>query len=162
MSDETIIYKPIGIIYTPYQRIQDMPIQPGGASHVRGKLVINPKFSAGIADLDGFSHVYLIYHFHQVQDYEMIVTPFLDEKPHGIFATRAPKRPNPIGLSIVKLVSIEENVLIIDNVDMLDGTPILDIKPYVPAFDQQNHIRVGWLTGRDDDVKTKRSDERFA
>jgi tRNA-Thr(GGU) m(6)t(6)A37 methyltransferase TsaA len=162
MSDENIIYKPIGIIYTPYQRIQDMPIQPSGASQVRGKLVINPKYSAGLTDLDGFSHVYLIYHFHQVTDYEMVVTPFLDKNPHGVFATRAPKRPNPIGLSIVKLVSIEENVLILDNVDMLDGTPILDIKPYVPAFDQQNQVRVGWLAGRDDDVKAERSDERFA
>jgi len=162
MSDETIIYTPIGIISTPYQRIEDMPIQPSGASKVRGKLVLNPEFTAGIADLDGFSHVYLIYHFHQVHDYEMIVTPFLDKKPHGVFATRAPKRPNPIGLSIVKLISIKENVLILDNVDMLDGTPILDIKPYVPAFDQQKDVRVGWLTGRDDDAKTKRSDERFA
>lgn len=162
MSDDAIFYKPIGLIYTPYRRIQDMPIQPSGALKVRGKLVLNPELLAGITDLEGFSYVYLIYHFHQVQNSELIVTPFLDKKPHGVFATRAPKRPNPIGLSIVKLISIEENILIVENVDMLDGTPILDIKPYVPAFDQHTQVKVGWLTGYEDDVKAKRSDERFA
>lgn len=162
MIDRSICYQPIGIIHTPYKMLRDMPIQPSGARTSRGKLVVNPQFTAGLTDLEGFSHIYLIYHFHQVQDYKLIITPFLDEKPHGVFATRAPKRPNPIGLSIVRLISIEENNLFLINVDMLDGTPILDIKPYVPAFDHQDHVSVGWLTGRDDDVKTKRSDERFA
>lgn len=160
--EKPINYQPIGFIKTPYKNIEDMPIQPCGALQVQGQLIVYPEYTHGLTDLKGFSHIYLIYHFHKVQDYKLIVTPFLDDKPHGVFATRAPKRPNPIGLSIVRLVSIENNVLILENVDILDGTPILDIKPYVPAFDQQNNARVGWLTNSDDDIKTKRSDERFA
>lgn len=160
-TDDHIEYHPIGIIRTPYKKIEDMPIQPSGASNARGELVVNVEYIDGLTDLEEFSHVYLIYHFHKVQNYKLVVTPFLDEKPHGVFATRAPKRPNPIGLSIVRLISIEENVLILNNVDIFDGTPILDIKPYVPAFDYQEDVRVGWLTDKDDDVKAKRSDERF-
>lgn len=161
ITDDRIEYHPIGIIRTPYKKIEDMPIQPSGAAQVQGKLILNPENLEGLMDLEGFSHIYLIYHFHKVQNYKLVVTPFLDKKPHGVFATRAPKRPNPIGLSIVQLISIEENVLILNNVDILDGTPILDIKPYVPAFDYQEDVKVGWLTDKDDDVKTKRSDERF-
>lgn len=161
MTNRSIVYEPIGVIHTQYKSLRDMPIQPTGASLSSGRLIVNPQFTAGLTDLEGFSHIYLIYHFHQVQNCKLVVTPFLDDKPHGVFATRAPKRPNPIGLSIVRLISIEENVLILNNVDILDGTPILDIKPYVPAFDYQEHVRVGWLTDKDDEVKTKRSDERF-
>ena len=90
-----------------------------------------------------------------------MVQPFLDDSQHGIFSTRAPRRPNPIGLSVVRLLSIKENVLFLEDVDILDGTPILDIKPYVPAFDSQLDVKVGWLAGKDDEIKTKRSDERF-
>lgn len=161
MLDRSIKYRPIGIIHTPYKSLSDMPIQPTGASTSGGKLIMKPEYTPGLTDLGGFSHIYLIYHFHRVQNYQLVVTPFLDEKQHGVFATRAPKRPNPIGLSIVELVSIEDNVLILNNVDILDGTPILDIKPYVPAFDLQENVKAGWLTGKDEDVKTKRSDERF-
>ncbi len=162
MFEETINYQPIGIITTPFKSLNDMPIQPSGASNARGELVVNAEYIDGLTDLEEFSHVYLIYHFHKVKEYQLIVTPFLDKKPHGVFATRAPKRPNPIGLSIVQLISIEENILFLNNVDLLDGTPIIDIKPYVPAFDYQEDVRVGWLTDKDSDVTTKRSDERFA
>ena len=158
---EIIKYRSIGIIRTPFNQLENMPIQPGGAFKVRGELIIDPELVPGLTDLEGFSHLFLIYHFHKVKDYDLIVTPFLDEKKHGVFATRAPKRPNPIGLSIVRLNSIEENKLILENVDMLDGTPILDIKPYVPAFDQQEQVTTGWLTGKDPEIKAKRSDERF-
>lgn len=156
-----IQFDPIGIIHTPYKKLEEMPIQPGGASGVRGELFLNPEFTEGLTDLEGFSHVYLIYHFHKVNEYHLTVKPFLDDETHGIFSTRAPKRPNPIGLSVVRLLSITENVLILENVDVLDGTPILDIKPYVPAFDHPENVSVGWLTGKTEDVKTKRSDERF-
>jgi len=161
MHEESIIYQPIGIIYTPFSSLQDMPIQPSSARNLRGELVLHPQFTAGLTDLDGFSHIYLIYHFHKTNGYELIVKPFLDDQPHGVFATRAPKRPNPIGMSIMQLISIEENVLTLENVDILSGTPILDIKPYVPAFDKHDHVKVGWLTGKDEQAKIKRSDERF-
>lgn len=159
--DQQIIYQPIGIISTPYKTLEDMPIQPGGGIGVQGTLIIKPQFAVGLVDLEGFSHLYLIYHFHQVSDYQLTVTPFLDDKSHGVFATRAPKRPNSIGLSIVRLVSIADNRLVLENIDILDGTPILDIKPYVNIFDHQEDVRVGWLTGKGNELITKRSDERF-
>jgi tRNA (adenine37-N6)-methyltransferase len=162
MSDDNINYQPIGIIRTPFSNISDMPIQPSGALNVRGELVIKPEFIEGLSDLDGFSHIFLVYHFHQVHNYELIVIPFMDDVSRGVFATRAPKRPNPIGISIVRLISVEGNILTVENVDLLDGTPILDIKPYVPVFDHHEAERVGWLTGSEPEVKTKRSDERFA
>jgi tRNA-Thr(GGU) m(6)t(6)A37 methyltransferase TsaA len=161
LFEENIIYQPIGIIHSPYKNLQDMPIQPGGAQNVLGELVVNPHLSAGLTDLDGFSHLYLIYHFHKTQSHQLIVQPFLDDQPHGVFSTRAPKRPNPIGLSIVRLIAIKANVLVLENVDILDGTPILDIKPYVPAFDAPENVEIGWLTGKDQGANTKRSDERF-
>ena len=156
-----INYKPIGIIHSPYQDIDDMPIQPSGALGVVGNLTIEPEFINGLRDLDGFSHIIVIYHFHQVKELQLIVTPFLDTEQHGVFATRAPKRPNPIGLSILRLVAIEENKLILENVDILDGTPVLDIEPYVPAFDRPDNVRIGWYKQSKDEVKEKRSDERF-
>lgn len=160
-EDINFSVKPIGFVRTPFTSIKDMPIQPKSASNVRGSVIVDPIYAEGLADLGGFSHIYLIYHFHKVTYYKLTVTPFLDDKPRGLFATRAPTRPNPIGISIVRLLSIEENILMISDVDMLDATPILDIKPYVPAFDHREVKQVGWLTGRDDEIKTKRSDERF-
>lgn len=154
-------FKPIGILRTPYSNIQDMPIQPTGAEGVIGSLILEPEYVPGIKDLDGFSHLLLIYVFHQAGQPQLTVIPFLDQQPHGVFATRAPKRPNPVGLSVVKLISIEENVLTLENVDMLDGSPVIDIKPFVPAFDQPENVRTGWLSARGGEVETKRSDDRF-
>lgn len=151
----------IGVIHTPFTEIADMPIQPGGAKSVSGTLVIDPDFEEGLADLDGFSHIYVIYHLHKARPYHLTVTPFLDTSPHGLFATRAPNRPNPIGLSIVRLAAVNGNVLTIENVDMLDGTPVLDIKPYVSFFDSQEDIKVGWLTGKAGRAGTIRTDNRF-
>ena len=161
MSEQRFNVTPIGFLQTPYKDIHNMPIQPSGASGVPGKLILKPEFVEGIKDLDGFSHIYLIYLFHKANSFHLTVTPFLDSEVHGVFATRAPKRPNPIGLSVVRLLSIEENVLNLENVDMLDGTPVIDIKPYIPSFDQPQNVRIGWLEGRGDSVKTKRSDDRF-
>jgi tRNA-Thr(GGU) m(6)t(6)A37 methyltransferase TsaA len=158
---ETIHFNPIGTLYTPFERIENMPIQPGGARGVRGKLVLRPEYARGLLDLEAFSHLYLLYHFHQVREAQMIVTPFLDSRPHGVFATRAPKRPNPIGLSVVMLVEVQDNILIVENVDILNETPILDIKPYIPAFDLQENVRTGWLSGKGGDHIDMRSDERF-
>lgn len=161
MNKYDLKFKSIGILRTPFTNIQDMPIQPSGAEGVRGTLILDPALTPGIKDLDGFSHIILIYVFHQATQPQMTVTPFLDKKPHGVFATRAPKRPNPIGLSIVRLVAIQENLLTLENVDMLDGSPVIDIKPYVPAFDQPKNVRTGWLSADAGEVKTKRSDDRF-
>jgi len=154
-------YRPIGIIHSPFTEIEGMPIQPTGASGIRGSVEVFPEFAEGLKDLDGFSHVILLYHFHQVREVKLVVTPFMDPQPRGVFATRAPKRPNPIGLSIVKLLSIEQNVLHVENVDILDGTPLLDIKPYVPEFDHHPADRVGWLARAKGQVRRQKSDSRF-
>ena len=129
--------------------------------HFRGEVEILPEHTEGLNDLDGFSHIILLYYFHRMKKTKLLVTPFLDSSPRGIFATRAPPRPNPIGLSIVKLRSVEDNILNIENVDVLNGTPLLDIKPYVPEFDQYSDTRVGWLEQNKGEVSTKRSDDRF-
>ena len=161
MTKNTIEFQPIGIVHTPFKQIHNMPIQPASASGIQGKLILKPEFTQGLRDLEGVSHVYLIYYLHKVKNHQLLVIPFMDTVPRGVFSTRAPKRPNPIGLSVVKLVSIENNILYLENVDMLDGTPVLDIKPYVPTFDLQDEFRVGWLKETDDEVKSKRSDGRF-
>ena len=138
-----------------------MPIQPSGASGIRGTIEVDSDYVAGLKDLEGFSHIILLYYFHQVRESKLLVVPFMDTQPRGIFATRAPKRPNPIGLSVVKLLSIEGNLLHVENIDILDGTPLLDIKPYVPEFDEHPAERVGWLEQARGMVVNKRSDARF-
>jgi len=157
-----IEYHPIGLIRSPFQQIKGMPIQPAGAASIQGRVEVFPEYAEGLRDLDGFSHVMLLYHFHQVNGSQLTVTPFLDTQPHGVFATRAPKRPNPIGLSVVRLLRVSGTVLYIENVDVLDGTPLLDIKPYVPEFDQHPAERVGWLERARGRVQEKRADRRFA
>ena len=153
--------KPIGIIHTPFTEPQGMPIQPAGAAGIRGTVEIFEAYHAGLQDLDGFSHIILLYHFHRSRGFNLHVIPFMDNKPRGLFATRAPNRPNPIGLSIVQLDRIENGLLHIQNVDILDGTPLLDIKPYVPQFDSQTNVRTGWLEETQKTVKTRQSDSRF-
>jgi tRNA-Thr(GGU) m(6)t(6)A37 methyltransferase TsaA len=157
-----IEYEPIGVIHSPFTELAGMPIQPAGAAGVKGTVEVFPAFAEGIKNLDGFSHVILLYHFHRATGCDLIVTPFMDSEPRGVFATRAPKRPNPIGLSVVKLQRIEGLTLHVENVDILDGTPLLDIKPYVPEFDQLVADRVGWLDRPRGTVRKKKSDDRFA
>jgi tRNA-Thr(GGU) m(6)t(6)A37 methyltransferase TsaA len=153
--------QPIGVIHTPFTKIQGMPIQPIGASGIRGTVEVFPEYAAGLKDVSGFSHIILLYHFHRMKNAQLVVTPFMDVVPRGVFATRAPKRPNPIGLSVVKLLGVECNILHIANADMLDGTPLLDIKPYVPEFDQHPADRIGWLNRAKGKARFKRSDKRF-
>jgi tRNA-Thr(GGU) m(6)t(6)A37 methyltransferase TsaA len=156
-----IIYNPIGIIHTPFKDIKGMPIQPAGARGIKGTIELNPDYVEGIQDLDGFSHIILIYHFHLSKDYSLKVKPFMDDTLRGVFATRAPKRPNPVGISVVRLVSIEKNILYIEDVDIVDDTPLLDIKPYVPEFDVQEIEKIGWLSQKADKAQKLISDERF-
>jgi tRNA-Thr(GGU) m(6)t(6)A37 methyltransferase TsaA len=154
-------YTPIGIIHSPFTEPAGMPIQPAGAAGVRGTIRINEEFQGGLRDLSGFSRIILIYAFHRSQGYELEVIPFLDTVPHGIFATRAPRRPNAIGISIVKLISVNTGELVIEGVDVVDGTPLLDIKPYVPEFDCHPDERSGWFSGCGDRIAGMRSDGRF-
>ena len=138
-----------------------MPIQPSGARGIKGNVEVFTEYCAGLKDLDGFSHIILIYHFHLAGDYNLEARPFLEEKTHGVFAIRAPKRPNPIGMSIVRLTGLERCVLYVEDVDIVDNTPLLDIKPYVPDFDQPEAERIGWLSDRSKDVTDHRADSRF-
>ena len=157
-----ITYKPIGIIHTSFLKIEDMPIQPAGAANTRGSVEIFEEYARGLKDLDGFSHIILIYHFHLAGSAKLIVTPFLDTLPHGVFSTRAPSRPNPIGLSVVRLLKIKQNFLHIENADILNETPLLDLKPYVPDFDQHPGENIGWLKQAKGRVEKTRSDDRFS
>lgn len=161
MMTENIIFKPIGIIKTPYKKKDGMPIQPTGAIGIKGEIEIHHAFVEGLKDLDGFSHIILIYHFHNSEGFQLNVKPFMDDRLHGIFSTRAPKRPNPIGLSVVKLNKIENNILYIENIDVLDGTPLLDIKPFVPDVDCPKANKLGWLEGKSNKMGDKISDSRF-
>ncbi len=141
------IMRPIGTIHSPFSDKASTPIQPS-RSQARGQVEVFPEFAAGLQDLDQFSHIILLYVFHRSEGYSLKVKPFLDQHLHGLFATRYPCRPNPIGLSIVRLVSVTNNILEIDGVDVLDGTPLLDIKPYVPEFDRRDGGRAGWLEAK--------------
>jgi tRNA-Thr(GGU) m(6)t(6)A37 methyltransferase TsaA len=160
---ESVEYKPIGVIKSPFKDLRGMPIQPIGACGVHGEIQLSEEYKDGLVDLEQFSHIVLIYHLHKSNSYSLRVKPFLDDKKHGIFATRAPKRPNQIGLSVVKLEGVEGATLHISNVDILDGTPLLDIKPYIPQFDRKpdEKVCVGWFEDKHQNASTKKSDGRF-
>lgn len=162
MSPNLITYQPIGVIRSPHKQPKGSPIQPSGARGVAGRAELRPELAPGLKDLAGFSHVILLYHCHRAGDAKLEIKPFLDGEAHGVFATRAPSRPNPLGLSVVRLKSIEGNVLHLEDVDLLDGTPLLDIKPYVPDFDQPpGPVRTGWLAGKAAGAKAAKADDRF-
>jgi tRNA-Thr(GGU) m(6)t(6)A37 methyltransferase TsaA len=158
---DPIVYEPIGVIHSPFSSLEGMPIQPSAARGVRGRVVLDEAYAEGLSDLDGFSHIYLLYHFHRSASFRLKVVPFLDDQERGLFSTRAPNRPNPLGLSVVRLNRIESNRVEIENVDVLDGTPLLDIKPYVAEMAGVEEYRIGWLTGRREEMASTRSDRRF-
>jgi tRNA-Thr(GGU) m(6)t(6)A37 methyltransferase TsaA len=157
-----IIIHPIGVIHTPHIDIKNMPIQPIAADGIKGQIVLLPEYVGGLKDLEGFSHITLIYHFHKIEGFELEVIPFMDTEKRGIFSCKAPKRPNAIGLSTVKLLSIEGNIIHIEQVDMLNGTPLIDIKPFYPKYDNRENVSIGWLEkNKDIPVEKMRADERF-
>jgi tRNA-Thr(GGU) m(6)t(6)A37 methyltransferase TsaA len=156
-----IRYSPIGVIHSPFKETKGMPIQPAGAQGIAGTVEVMPEYGEGLKDLGGFSHIFLIYHFHLSRGYSLKVKPFLDDCMRGVFATRAPRRPNGVGISVVRLVRIEGCVLHIEDLDIVDSTPLLDIKPYVPEFDNRAADRIGWLTGKLEKATTMEADERF-
>jgi tRNA-Thr(GGU) m(6)t(6)A37 methyltransferase TsaA len=151
----------IGMIYTPFDDIENMPVQPKGAKDVEGRISIHESYAEGLKDIEGFSHIYLIYPFHKAARTELIVTPFLDTVERGVFATRSPLRPNHIGLSIVRLIKREGTELIVKDVDILNETPLWDIKPYIEKFDAVADSTSGWLKATVEDISNKRSDKRF-
>ena len=156
-----IKFEPIGIIHSPYTKLHDMPIQPSAARGVKGQVEVYEKYLPALSDLGGFSHLYLLYHFHLTKSAQLKVIPYLDDQERGLFATRAPKRPNPIGLSVVKLILVKDNILHIENIDVIDGTPLLDIKPYVREMEAVEDLRIGWLEKHTSRMGSQLSDERF-
>ena len=161
MNNDKIVYRPIGIIHSPFKTIDGIPIQPAAASGIQGEVSVDKEYSGGLKSLAEFSHIILIYHFHLTNGYKLEVIPFMDDVEQGLFATRAPGRPNPIGVSIVKLKSILDNVIKVENIDVIDGTPLLDIKPYVSWFDNVNDEKNGWVSKHKNDIISMKSDKRF-
>jgi len=158
---DVIKYKPIGIIHSPFKEPKGTPIQPTGAKNIDATVELFPKYVEGLKDLEGFSHIILIYHFHLSKHISLRVKPYMDNELRGVFATRAPSRPNPIGISVVRLVKVEGNILHIQDVDAVDGTPLLDIKPYVPEFDTREVEKIGWLEKRVHRLRETKDDGRF-
>lgn len=156
-----IAYSPIGIIHSPHKKATGIPIQSSMAMDVQGVIELFPEFSKGLTDLEDFSHLILIYHFHKSNGYELLVRPFLDDSSHGIFCTRAPIRPNSIGLSVVRLLIIESSSIFFSGNDMLDQTPLLDIKPYISDFDSFEDCVMGWYDRKNTKRQTPLSDDRF-
>ena len=143
---DKVVYQPIGIIHTEFTNEENTPIQGVFAKDAKGKVEVFPKYAAGLKDIDGFSHIILIYHFHLSEGYLLVAKPFLDDEEKGIFSIRHFRRPNPIGLSVVRLDRVKGNVLEVSEVDIRDGTPLLDIKPYVAQFDNRTDVKSGWLS----------------
>lgn len=156
-----IIFKPVGIIHSPYKTVENMPIQTSASKDVEAVIEIFDQYKEGLSDLEGFSHIYVIFFLNMVREPKLKVIPFLDTVERGVFATRSPARPNPVGLSLAELVSVNENLLKIRGVDMLDGSPVLDIKPYVPDFEKYEKVRIGWFEGKTHKADDILSDMRF-
>ncbi|MDY6936005.1 MAG: tRNA (N6-threonylcarbamoyladenosine(37)-N6)-methyltransferase TrmO [Spirochaetota bacterium] len=159
---DEIVYKPIGLIHSPFIEVKGTPIQSAVAKGIEGRVEIFSEYAEGLKDIEGFSHVFLIYHFHLSIKYSLRAEPFLDKEEHGIFAIRSPSRPNPIGISIVRIVRLEGKILYIQDVDILNETPHLDIKPYVPEFDKREGTKIGWLEKNIHKIHSARDDGRFA
>lgn len=153
--------EPIGTIHTPFTSLEQMPIQPKGAADTQGTLVLQKAYKEGLKDLEGFSHVYILYHFHKAIRTELLVTPFMDTEIRGVFSTRSPLRPSHLGLSVCEIVSVQDTIVTLKGIDVLDGTPLLDIKPYIPQFDRVSNVKTGWMTKNESEVAHMISDNRF-
>jgi tRNA-Thr(GGU) m(6)t(6)A37 methyltransferase TsaA len=158
---QPISYVPVGVIRSPFVRQEGMPLQSVAAPEVEAEVELREELRAGLRDLDGFSHLHLITHLHRGTPGGLEVMPFLDDTVRGVFATRSPRHPNPIGISVVRLLAVRGATLEVAGVDLLDGTPVLDLKPYVPAFDAVVAERVGWLEAAAERVHRVRADGRF-
>ena len=156
-----IEYNPIGLIHSPYKEPEGTPIQAVAATDTEATVEIYPEYVMGLKDIEGFSHLILLYHLHRIRPSGLLVKPFLDNELHGIFATRSPGRPNPIGFSVVRLIKVDGNVLLIRDVDILDQTPVLDIKPYVADFDVRRVEKNGWFADNVCKLNKTKDDGRF-
>lgn len=161
MSPKAITYQPIGVIHSPFKEVKGSPIQGVFAPKAEGVVEAFEAFAEGLRDVELFSHLYLLYGFHQAGSVSLTVVPFLDDQERGVFATRAPCRPNPIGLSVVRLLSRDGRRLRVAELDVLDGTPLLDIKPYVPHFDHRSSANSGWVKDSDGQGIAHEADDRF-
>ena len=139
--------KPIGIIHSSYKSTGKAPYQ-GYKSEEISQIEVFKEFEEGLQDIEGFSHIIVIYWFHKSQGYHLLVKTPWDDIPHGLFTTRSPHRPCPLGLTIVELVAREKNILKVKGLDAIDDTPLLDIKPYVPRIDRRSVVKLGWLEGK--------------
>ncbi len=156
------MYKPVGVIHSQFKEPKGTPIQPRAAKGVRGTVEVFPEYIEGLKDVEGFSHIILLFHFHLAREAKLTAKPFMDDTKRGIFAIRGPSRPNPIGLSVVRLVRVDGATLHIEDLDIIDGTPLLDIKPYVPEFEPEKVFSIGWLEGLVDRLPDSRDDGRFS
>jgi tRNA-Thr(GGU) m(6)t(6)A37 methyltransferase TsaA len=147
-NEMEIVLKPIGIIHSPYEKKEDIPIQGVFKPQGAGTVEVFKEYETGLQDVEGFSHLVILYYFHKSKDFSLLGKPFLEDKLHGIFAIRSPHRPNHLGVSVVRLLERKGNLLEVGEIDVLDGTPVLDIKPYVPKFDARKDIKIGWLEGK--------------
>lgn len=157
--DEKISFTSIGMIHSPHLTPAGTPIQPSYATQCEGQVVVKPEFQEALTDIEGFERVWLLYFFDRAAHFKSHVIPYRDTIKHGLFATRAPCRPNPIGLSVVRLSGRRDNVLNVKGIDILDSTPLLDIKPYVPEFDVHLPSKAGWLDDKRAD--RRKADDRF-
>ena len=155
-------YKQIGVIHSQFTEPKETPIQSAAAGGIDGRVEVFPEYVKGLKDLESFSYIILFYHFHLSKKTSLEVTPYMDTKTHGVFSTRAPSRPNPIGISIVRLTGIDGNILHVEDMDIVDGTPLLDIKPYVPEFDIREADKTGWLEKNIDKLPDTKGDGRFS
>ena len=154
--DEKISFESIGLIRSPHKELLKIPIQPIFCDGIEGTVILNARYVDGLKNLDGFSHIYLFYYFNKSQKTRLRLKPYLADQEHGIFATRAPHRPNKLGMSLVRLVKIEDNILHVKDLDILDGTPLLDIKPYIQRFDSRESVKSGWQDAVSNDVASVR------
>jgi tRNA-Thr(GGU) m(6)t(6)A37 methyltransferase TsaA len=160
---EPVVYRPIGVIVSPHTELDGMPLQPIADEEGRSRIEIFEPHRGSLEDLEGFTHAWVLAHLHESTGWDIVVPTFLDDRTHGTFATRSPHRPNAIGLSLVRVVAVEELAVVVEGSDLLSGTPVLDLKPYVPLFDApREDVRYGWFEGRAERVFRRRSDDRFA
>ena len=160
---EPVVYRPVGLVVSPHTDLDGMPLQPIADTNGESRIEIFEPHRGCLEDLDGFSHLWVLAHLHETTGWDAVVPTFLDDRTHGTFATRSPRRPNALGLSLARVVAVEELAVVVEGIDLLAGTPVLDLKPYVPLFDvPQDEVRTGWFEGRAERVFRRRSDDRFA
>ena len=157
----SITFQPIGIVHSPFKKPEGTPIQSIAAKDTEAVIEVFPEFAKGLTDIEGFSHIYILFHLHLAQKKELMVVPFLDNTAHGVFATRSPGRPKSIGISVVCLDKVIDNKLYIKNIDILDGSPVLDIKPYIPQFDVFKTTKNGWYDNKKTKLEEQKDDGRF-